>query len=106
MLTPPEPGFAFNVNPATTQIQDLGTVAVENVSSNNDSTTYMLLYSPSRELTDFAFDYDWDNDGTLELPFGAPVVDTLGVRTVGQPDQVYGLTSSILSFTAAGSRLD
>ena len=64
----------------------------------------MLLYSPSRELTDFAFDWDWDNDGQLELPFGATAVDTLGVRTLGQPDQVYGLTSSILSFHGCGSR--
>ena len=102
MLTPQEPGFAFNVNPATTQIQDLGPVGVENVSSNNDSTTYMLLYSPSRELTDFAFDCDWDNDGTPRVACRVrQLVDALGVRTVGQPDQVYGLTSSILSFTAA-----
>jgi hypothetical protein len=101
LLSPQEPGFAYNVNPATTQIEDLGTVADENVSSNNDSTTYVLLWSPSRELPDFAFDFDWDNDGQLELPVGAQLVDTVGVRTVGQPDQVYGLTSSILSFTAA-----
>ena len=32
---------------------------------------------------------------------GAQIVDAVGVRTLGQPDQVYGLTSSILSFTAA-----
>ncbi len=101
LLTPQEPGFAYNVNPATTQIQDLGTVANENVSSNNDSTSYLLLYSPSRELTDFAFDFDWDNDGSLELPVGATIVDVVGVRTLGLSDQVYGPTSSILSFTAA-----
>ena len=33
LLTPQEPGYAFNVNPATTHIQDLGTVAVENVNT-------------------------------------------------------------------------
>ena len=97
LLTAPEAGFGFNVNPNTTHIQDLGPIGVENVSSNNDSTTYMLLYSPSRELTDFAFDWDWDNDGSLELPFGATAVDTLGVRTL-PTDQVYGLTTSILAF--------
>ena len=101
LLTPQEPGFAYNVNPATTQIQDLGTVANENVSSNNDSTTFLILWSPSRELPDFAYDFDWDNDGQLELPVGAQIVDAVGVKTLGQPDQVYGLTSSILSFTFA-----
>jgi hypothetical protein len=101
LLTPQEPGYAFNVNPATTHIQDLGTVAVENVNTNNDSVTIMILYSPSRELSTFAFDYDWNNDGSLDLPTGVQVVDSLGVRTLGLNDQVYGPTSNILTFTAA-----
>ena len=101
LLTAQEPGFAFSVNPATTQIQDLGTTGQENVSSNNDSTTYLILYSPRRELSNFAFDFDWNNDGFLELPAGVTIVDAVGVRTVGQPDQVYGLSTSILSFTSA-----
>ena len=100
LLTPQEPGYAFNVNPATTQIQDLGTVAAENVNTNNDSVTIMILYSPSRELSTFGFDYDWNNDGSLDLPTGVQVVDSLGVRTLGLNDQVYGPTSNILSFTA------
>jgi hypothetical protein len=100
LLTPQEPGYAFNVNPATTHIQDLGTVAVENVNTNNDSVTIMILYSPSRELSTFAFDYDWNNDGSLDLPTGVQVVDSLGVRTLGLSDQVYGPTSNILAFTA------
>lgn len=101
LLTPQEPGYAFNVNPATTQIQDLGTVAVENVNTNNDSVTIMILYSPSRELSKFAFDYDWNDDGSLDLPLGVQVVDSLGVRTLGLADQVYGPTANILAFTAA-----
>jgi hypothetical protein len=101
LLTPQEPGYAFNVNPATTQIQDLGTVAMENVNTNNDSVTIMILYSPSTELSTFAFDYDWDNDGTLDLPAGVEIVDSLGVRTLGNPDQAYGPASNILSFTAS-----
>jgi hypothetical protein len=101
LLTPQEPGFAFNVNPDTTQIQDLGTVAMENVNTNNDSVTIMIVYSPTRELSTFAFDYDWDDDGSLDLPLGAQIVDSLGVRTLGQDDQVYGPTANILSFTAA-----
>jgi hypothetical protein len=60
----------------------------------------MLLYSPSRELSTFGFDYDWNNDGSLDLPTGVQVVDSLGVRTLGLNDQVYGPTSNILSFTA------
>jgi len=101
LLTPQEPGYAYNVNPATTHIQDLGTVAVENVNTNNDSVTIMVLYSPSRELSTFAFDYDWNDDGSLDLPLGVQVVDSLGVRTLGLADQVYGPTANILAFTAA-----
>ena len=100
LLTPAEPGYAFNVNPATTQIQDLGTVAMENVNTNNDSVTIVIFYSPNRELSDFAFDYDWDNDGVLDMPADVQIVDSLGVRTLGNPDQVYGPVSNILSFTA------
>lgn len=100
LLTPQEPGYAFSVNPATTHIQDLGTVAVENVNTNNDSVTIMILYSPSRELSKFAFDYDWNDDGSLDLPLGVQVVDSLGVRTLGLADQVYGPTANILAFTA------
>jgi hypothetical protein len=101
VLTPQEPGYAFATNAATTHIQDLGTVAVENVNTNNDSVTIMILYSPTRELSNFAFDYDWDDDGSLDLPLGVQIVDSLGVRTLGLDDQVYGPTSNILSFTAA-----
>jgi hypothetical protein len=101
VLTPQEPGYAFRTNPATTHIQDLGTVAVENVNTNNDSVTIMILYSPTRELSTFGFDYDWDDDGSLDLPLGVQIVDSLGVRTLGLDDQVYGPTSNILSFTAA-----
>jgi hypothetical protein len=100
LLTPQEPGYAYNVNPATTHIQDLGTVAVENVNTNNDSVTIMVLYSPSRELSKFSFDYDWNDDGSLDLPLGVQVVDSLGVRTLGLADQVYGPTANILAFTA------
>jgi hypothetical protein len=60
----------------------------------------MVLYSPSRELSKFAFDYDWNNDGSLDLPLGVQVVDSLGVRTLGLADQVYGPTANILAFTA------
>ena len=86
------------MNPATTHIQDLGPVGVENVASNNDSTTFVLLYSPFRELADFAFDYDWNNDGALELPFGAELVDVLGIRTCPVGSALWA-HASILSFT-------
>ncbi len=101
LLTPQEPGFAYNVNPATTQIQDLGTVAVENVNTNNDSVSIMVLFSPTRDLSSFAFDYDWDNDGTLDLPADVQIVDSIGIRTLGQNDLIYGPASNELSFTAA-----
>ena len=61
----------------------------------------MILYSPTRELSNFAFDYDWDNDGSLDLPRGALLVDSLGVRTLGLNDQVYGPRRISSAFTAA-----
>ncbi len=100
LLTPQEPGYAYNVNPATTHIQGLGTIAVENVASNNDSTTFMLLYSPTIDLSTFAFDYDWNNDGSLELPVGVVIVDSLGILT-GPSDQAFGPTTNNLSISSA-----
>ncbi|CAN0347434.1 unnamed protein product, partial [Ectocarpus sp. 4 AP-2014] len=78
LLTPTAADFGFNVPAGATQIDTLGTIDEENVASQNDSTTYMLVYSPFTELTTTSFDYDWDDDGALELPPGVTIVDSVG----------------------------
>ncbi|MDX1963425.1 MAG: Calx-beta domain-containing protein [Pirellulales bacterium] len=56
----------------------------------NDTATYALMFSPSSSLTTTSFDYDWDNDGTLELPAGTVFIDSVTVRDTGASDRAYG----------------
>jgi Calx-beta domain len=97
VLTPTAANFAYKIRSGTTQIDRLGPTSQENVASDNGSTTYMLLYSPVARLTETEFDYDWDNDGSLELPAGVQIVDSLGLRILGAQDQLYGPSSNQLS---------
>ncbi|QDT69423.1 Calx-beta domain protein [Planctomycetes bacterium MalM25] len=90
ILTPTAADFGFNVPAGATQIDTLGTIDEENVASQNDSTTYLLVYSPFTELTTTSFDYDWDDDGALELPPGVTIVDSVGVPVADVEDQLYG----------------
>ncbi|MEM8677788.1 MAG: Calx-beta domain-containing protein [Planctomycetota bacterium] len=106
LLTPDAADFAFNVPAATTQIDALGSIAQENVASQNDSTTYMILYSPFTRLTETEFDYDWDNDGALELPLGVQIVDSVGVRVEGSQDQLYGPGSNEAEFAVTDPDVD
>ena len=98
LLTPDAADFAFRVPANATQIDGLGPISQENVSTANDSTTYMVLYSPFTSLTTTEFDYDWDNDGALELPLGVQIVDSVGVRVFGALDQLYGPASNQATF--------
>lgn len=106
LLTPDASGFAFNVPTGTTQIDLLGPTSTENVASQNDSTTYVLLYSPLTELTTTAFDYDWDDDGALELPAGVTIVDSLGVLVAGGDDQMYGPATNRVEFNLTDTDVD
>ena len=106
LLTPDAADFAFNVPVGTTQVDGLGSIATENVSSQNDSTTYMLLYSPFTRLATTEFDYDWDNDGALELPPGVQIVDSVGVRVLGAQDQLYGPGTNQASFDVSDPDVD
>ncbi|HEY6565273.1 MAG TPA: DNRLRE domain-containing protein, partial [Pirellulaceae bacterium] len=90
VLTPDAANFAFRIPAGASQIDRLGPTSQENVASDNGSTTYLILYSPLSRLTETEFDYDWDNDGALELPAGVQIVDSLGVRIIGPQDQLYG----------------
>jgi hypothetical protein len=106
VITPDAADFAFNVPAGTTQIDRLGPIATENVASQNDSTTYMLLYSPAVDLTTTSFDYDWDNDGSLELPAGVQIVDSLGVRVLGAQDLLYGPSTGFSAFAVTDPEVD
>jgi hypothetical protein len=99
VLTPDAASFAFRVPAGATQIDKLGSIAQENVASQNDSTTYMLLYSPFTELTLTEYDYDWNNDGFLDLPLGVQIVDSVGVRVLGGDDQLYGPETNRTAFS-------
>ena len=106
VLTPDAADFAFNLPAAATQIDGLGSIAQENVSTANDSTTYMIVFSPFTRLTETEFDYDWDNDGALELPLGAQIVDSVGVRVEGVEDQLYGPATNRASFAVTDPDVD
>lgn len=111
LLTPDAADFAFRVPDGTTQIDKLGSIGTENVASQNDSTTYMLIYSPFIKLTETTFDYDWTNLGSslelLSLP-GVQIIDSVGVRVLsaeGQ-DQLYGPSSNLVSFALTDPDVD
>ncbi len=106
ILTPDAADFAFNVPSLATQIDGLGSIGQENVASQNDSTTYMILYSPFTSLATTEFDYDWDNDGALELPQGVTIVDSVGVRVLGAEDQLYGPSTNRVSFALSDPDVD
>jgi len=108
LLTPDAEDFAFNVPVGTTQIDLLGSIATENVASQNDSTTYMLLYSPVVDLTATTFDYDWNESGSLELLSlpGVEVVDSLGVVVQGVSDQLYGPGTNRAQFAVSDPEVD
>lgn len=106
ILTPDAADFGFSVPAGATQIDALGSIGTENVASENDSTTYLLLYSPFTELTTTSFDYDWDDDGALELPLGVQIVDSLGVLVLGAQDQIYGPSTNRAQFDVSDPEVD
>jgi hypothetical protein len=82
--------FNYNV-PAGTTFIGLDELDVEFVGGNdNGSSTYALVYSPLTPLLVGRFDYDWDNDGGLELPAGAVIVDSIGYKDNSSSDTTYG----------------
>jgi hypothetical protein len=106
VLTPQASGFGFRIPAAATQIDRLGPTTVENVATDNGTTTFMLLYSPLTNLTETEFDYDWNNDGALDLPAGVEIVDSLGFRIIGPQDQTYGPASNQLASPLMDPEID
>ncbi|MDZ4657050.1 MAG: Calx-beta domain-containing protein [Bythopirellula sp.] len=88
--------FSWTVPTGTTFI-GLPELDAEFVGGNDNGTsTYALVYSPTTPLLVGRFDYDWDNDGSLELPAGAVVVDSIGVKDNSSTDVTYGGLSNTL----------
>jgi hypothetical protein len=91
--------FNFEV-PAGTTFIGLDQLDVEFVGGNdNGSSTYALVYSPASPLHVGRFDYDWNNDGILELPAGAAIIDSIGYKDNSSTDLTYGGTTIITNPT-------
>lgn len=102
--------FTWNVPTGTTFI-GLEELNVEFLGGNDNGTsTYALVYSPLTPLHEGRFDYDFNNNGSLELPAGAVIVDSIGIRDNSATDSTYGggantlQTNPVASFDAV-SRL-
>lgn len=85
--------WGFAVHSGTTQI---ALAALDSEIIANDTATYALVYSPLSRLHVGAFDYDWDNDGSLDLPVGAVIVDSVGNKDNGALDQTYGPAANVV----------
>lgn len=82
--------FTWDI-PADTTFIGLEELNVEFLGgADNGTSTYALVYSPLTPLRTGRFDYDWDNDGGLELPLGATIFDSIGIRDNSTTDSTYG----------------
>src|SRR5262245_45316487 len=86
--------FDFTVPSGVTQI---GTPALDIENLTNDTATFMLLYSPNTSLATGIFDFDWDNDGSLELPAGVVTIDSIANKDNGVTDQTYGPAANVIN---------
>src|SRR5262249_22445175 len=79
--------FDFRVPDGVTQIKT-PLLNIENLS--NDTATFLLISSPLTNLATGTIDYDWDNEGSLELPGGVTIIDSIANKDNGTLDQTYG----------------
>jgi hypothetical protein len=79
--------FDFRVPAGVTQIK---TPLLNTENLTNDTATFFLLASPLTNLATSTIDYDWDNDGSLELPTGIVTIDSIANKDNGVLDQTYG----------------
>ena len=79
--------FDFRVPDGVTQIK---TPLLNTENLTNDTATFFLLASPMTNLATSTIDYDWDNDGSLELPTGIVTIDSIANKDNGVLDQTYG----------------
>ena len=89
LLIGAQTGFTWDV-PAGTTFVGIPELDVEFLGgSDNGTSTYALIYSPTTPLFEGRFDYDVDNSGgTLALPADAVVVDAISIHDTpaGTPD--------------------
>jgi diketogulonate reductase-like aldo/keto reductase len=64
----------------------------------------VLVYSPLADLPTMGFDFDWNNDGVLDLPAGAVIVDSIAINDGGSGDMLYGGTNFQAAFVADSIR--
>lgn len=93
----PVDNFGFWVPSSTTRITD---PALNGEVIANDSASFVLVYSPRAELPTIGFDFDWDNDGALNLPAGAVIVDSIAINDGSVGDVLYGGTNFQADFVA------
>lgn len=95
--------FTWDV-PADTTFIGLEELNVEFLGgADNGTSTYALVYSPLEPLHTGRFDYDWDNDGSLELPLGATIVDSIAIQDNSTEDSTYGPGSNSLQTNPTSS---
>lgn len=84
------PGATNGFSPAvgTTVVED-AQLATGGTGIENGSTSFLLIYSPTNAIVENT-DYDSNNDGTLELPAGAVVIDAVAFSDGGSNDVWYG----------------
>ncbi|TDR23494.1 hypothetical protein [Marinicella litoralis] len=82
--------------PATTLVRD---AAMDGGRLENGSNSFLLIHSPTPMVE--ATDYDANDDGVLELPANASIVDGLGWSDGGTGDLIYGMVN--LALTAGGT---
>jgi hypothetical protein len=66
----------------------------------NGSTSFLLLFNPTATINQFV-DFDWNNNGTIEMPAGTILIDQVGWKDADALDVVYttGMTPVILTQT-------
>ncbi len=95
--------FAWDI-PAGTTFIGLPELDVEFLGgADNGTSTYALVYSPFTALHTGRFDYDWDNDGGLELPVGVSIVDSIAIRDNSSTDSTYGGGANTLQTNPSAS---
>jgi hypothetical protein len=83
--------------PAPTILRDTLIFGIPGGILENGSSTFMIVFSNTPIV--YGLDYDTNNDGVLELPAGAAIIDSFGWISSGVTDAVL-YTSAVISQSA------